>query len=489
MLSLLLDHPIYGANFTNLVFNPKGISTSLIDEKSVGLDGDWRLAIVPIDSEQGESIIPQIGTNVKAVRNDPCGFYLEGMRGTVDTCLSTGGPGGYRVSVIWEWYPCNNWYHVLQNVESESNEKWGGTIPKIGDIVVAVADSKQKFFECRPHGVSCNLGDTGIVMHVSSPEEVKNVSDVTAWIKWNCRKKVGRPTGVPEKYVGPDESPIKRRGVTMLMLAAAYDRVDVINLLMSKNKFDQNNNVTKGDDDDGGTDAHIKKRQSLLLATDERSWNALMYSQRNCQRGAEDVLKQYSQQFGISTSDGVSPFMIAAGGMSPFMVAAFFGNLKKIQSMLNEGIGNLQQVSVEGKTPLHYAAEGCHPKVVQFLLKNLKSSDLERIFYQFGNTPLMLTTKACCHTRDQTSKQNWTCKDERLRNRYLVCMEELLNGIEGKESSSLVDPAIQYVQSCIKRHERSDSIGRHKAGDIIKDGTLKGDCLELLEQCKNSGKT
>ena len=102
------------------------------------------------------------------------------------------------------------------------------------------------------------------MMHVVSKEEANSVSDITVWIKWENRKGVARPTGVPEKRMESTE----RAGVTSLMLASFFNHVYFIDFLRSEEVAEK-------------VDHHSSKLLSLLAAKDERGWTALTYAQRS----------------------------------------------------------------------------------------------------------------------------------------------------------------------------------------------------------------
>jgi hypothetical protein len=426
MLHTLLNHSVHGLSFIHECFNVKGKTTTLIDDNLVGHDGHWNLSIVAIDDSDDEP--PRRGMVVKAVRNDPVGFYLKNMTGTVKECLSKGGPGGYRVSVAWEWYPCSNWFHVLRKVGEDVAGKWKH-VPAVGDDVVAIANSTVKFYKGRPIKVACDKGDVGKVMHVVSKEVATSFSDITVWIKWKNRNGVARPTGVPEKRVVST----KRAGVTLLMLASFFNHVYFINFLRSEEIAEK-------------IDHHSSKLLSLLAAKDERGWTALTYAQRSHNKEAETALKRCCQEYYLDC------------GMTPLMVSSFFGDIKKVRHLVKADKGSLEEVSSdEGKTALHYAAEGCHPEVVRLLLEESQGPECLEHCDHFGNTPLMCCIKTCCHF------QNIASRSEILNNRQIHSVTELLLGVKGKRSRR--ELALEYIKSF----------------EETEDGTFRNYCLELLE--------
>ena len=75
-----------------------------------------------------------------------------------------------------------------------------------------------------------------------------------------------------------------------------------------------------------------------------------------------------------------------AAGETPLMMAALRGNLGAVRSLIERGA----QINRPGWSPLHYAASGPEPKVLQLLLE--RGADIDARAPN-GNTPLMMAAR------------------------------------------------------------------------------------------------
>ena len=239
------------------------------------------------------------------------------------------------------------------------------------------------------------------------------------------------------------------------MLAAAYNHVDIIDLLMLGNWDKESKSLNEEDS------KNYFVRRSLLLSKDDRGWTALVHAQRSCHQGAVEALQRYTQQLNAGDENC---------GMSPLMVAAFFGDVNTVKEILKQEQQEQQQQTTilqvaegNGMTALHFAAEGCHPKVVRLLLNATKGKGLDQVD-RCKRTPLMITTQICCKVKVHTPD------DDKGKNRHMECMTELLIGTE--EQGSNRDLSLAYVNHNIKRDDY---------GEVQTDGTFSSECLWQLE--------
>ena len=129
--------------------------------------------------------------------------------------------------------------------------------------------------------------------------------------------------------------------------------------------------------DDAGTVERLLQRGFEVNARDENGQPALLLAMRDGAFGTAQTLLKHPQ---------IQIDAVNAAGETALMMAALKGHLEWTQRLLERGAG----LEREGWTPLHYAATGPEPAVVQLLLERGAGVDVRS---PNGSTPLMMAAR------------------------------------------------------------------------------------------------